>query len=298
VGLVLLVALLFATILAFLGPLTRALSLVSSLGEKLICAARLADSCDPDPPLAGVYGLELARAVRRHAPALLYERGMRALPVDFRSCRAPACSDAHGDGVVFLSRSGEPATAFVHVIDCRPGVVLQAGGVDGGHCTGTSAGRLYLQYWFYYPDSATLRGLPVAGRKGFHRDDWESVQVRIAPGGGVEVRASSHRGYNHSRGPQNWGAESGIEPLRFAAEAVGARDRGGWGPETGVLFVSGGSHAGSVDAPLLNYSRLTPPHRLRLVALESIDPEDRSAFSVSPPWRKQVWLDPEAEGTS
>jgi hypothetical protein len=298
VGLILLVALLFATVLALLGPLARALSLVSSLGEKLICAARLADSCDRGSPLAEAYGIDLARAVRRHAPAVLYERGMRALPVDFRSCRAPACSDARGDGVVIRSQSGEPVTAFVHVIDCRDSArALLVTSESGADCSGDRAGSLYLQYWFFYPDSATLRGVPIAGARGYHRDDWESFQVRIGRGGDAVARASSHRAYNYGQGAQNWGAESGIAPLKAGAEVAGLRSSGGWGPDTGTLFVSGGSHAGNAKAGLLGYSRITPPGRLKLVPLEPIVSGGRSAFAVAPPWQKLVWRDPEAEST-
>jgi hypothetical protein len=185
------------------------------------------------------------------------------------------------------------------VIDCRdpgPGLLVAAG--SGPDCSGVRAGNLYLQFWFFYPDSATLRGVPVAGPKGYHRDDWESFQVRVGADGAVSVRASSHRAYNHGKGPQNWGAEAGIEPLRFGAEAVGLRSSAGWGPETGALFVSGGSHAGSAEANPLDYlQRITPADRLRLIPLEPIAAAGRFSFAITPPWRKQVWLDPEAEGT-
>jgi hypothetical protein len=40
------------------------------------------------------------------------------------------------------------------------------------------AGKLYIQYWFYYVDSATLEGeglqkdaMKELGRPGFHADD-------------------------------------------------------------------------------------------------------------------------------
>jgi hypothetical protein len=297
-GLVLFVALLFAAGLTFLGPLTLALSLARSIGDKIVCVAHLSDACGSDSGLVEAYGADLARVVRGHAPEVVYERGMRALPVDYRSCRETACADANPSGLVSRSASGEPATAFVHLIDCRRRSLLPAGGIGAADCSGGRTGNLYLQYWFYYPDSATLRGLPVARERGYHADDWESYGVRVGPDGDVHVRASSHRGYNYSQGPQNWGAESGIEPLRSGAEAVDARSRDGWGPETGVLFVSGGSHAGNAKAVALGYSRLTPARRLRLIPLESIAEGERSAFAITPPWLKQVWRDPEAEGTS
>lgn len=299
IGLTLLLALLFAAALTVLGPLPLAISLARGLGDKLVCAVHLSDTCERESELVDAYGADLAHLVRAHAPAIFYERGMRALPVDFRSCRVAACADAGGEGVVWRSRSGEPATAFVHVIDCRPrGSSVFTGGIASADCSGGRAGNVYLQFWFYYPDSATLRGVPVAGAKGYHRDDWESAQVRITPHGGIDTRASSHRGYNYRQGPQNWGAEAGIEPLRSSVEAIGASNRNGWGPETGVLFVSGGSHAGNAKAVVLRYASLTPTRRLALIPLESIATGDEAAFAISPPWLKKVWRDPEDEGTS
>jgi hypothetical protein len=42
---------------------------------------------------------------------------------------------------------------------------------------------------------------------------------------------------------------------------------------------------------------MTPGSRVHLVPLEPIAAESSAAFAITPPWRKQVWLDPEAEGT-
>ena len=44
--------------------------------------------------------------------------------------------------------------------------------------------------------------------------------------------------------------------------------------------------------------RFTPASRLHLVPLEPIAADDRTAFAITPPWLKEVWRDPEAEGTS
>jgi hypothetical protein len=166
----------------------------------------------------------------------------------------------------------------------------------GAECSGSRAGNLYIQYWLYYSDSATLRGIPVVGSEGYHRDDWESVQFRIGPDGDVDERASSHHGYNHGQEVVNWGSDAGIGPLKDAAEAVGLRPRNGWGPETHILLVSGGSHAGNVDG-VPRIERLTPRNRVQLIPLEDIAAASTARFTISPPWRKQVWRDPEAEGT-
>jgi hypothetical protein len=245
--------------------------------------------------LVAAYGTEVGRLARELMPALIFERGSRAVPVDFRRCRESACGDSSEGRLVRRTNSGLPVTAFVHVVDCRAGEVedSEAAGAD---CSGPRAGNLYLQYWAYYADSATLRGVPVAGERGFHRDDWESVQFRIDPDGRVDQRASSHHGYNYTRGNPNWGSDAGIGPLNDLAEALGTRERNGWGTASGLLFVSGGSHAGNARG-LIEVDRLTPGHRVHLIPLEPIAANDTSAFAVTPPWRKRVWRDPEAEGT-
>jgi hypothetical protein len=300
VGLILLVALLVSGALAGLGPLPRGVSLARAVGARLICAIDFSDSCERDPELAAAYGADLAQAVRDHAPLIFYEHGMRALPIDFRSCRSATCGDAGGEGRIWLTDNGGPATAFVHVIDCRAGEPAAFAGANRpADCSGSRAGNLYIQYWLYYAESATLRGVPVVGAKGYHLDDWESYQVRVGPNGDSDARASSHNGYNYAQGAQDWGSDAGIGIVRDATELVGLRNHNGWGPEIGFLFVSGGSHAGSVQAFLPNYSRLTPPRHLGLVPLEPVAAgEQRAAhFAIPPPWRKEVWRDPEAEAT-
>ena len=300
VGLVLLVALLISGALAGLGPMPLGVSLARSVGARLICAIDLSDSCRRDPELTAAYGADLAQAAREHAPMIFYEHGMRALPIDFRVCRSSTCGDAGGEGRVWRTEGGGPATAFVHVIDCRAGEPAPFAGTNRpADCSGSRAGNLYIQYWLYYAESATLRGAPVVGAKGYHLDDWESYQVRVGPDGDSDARASSHNGYNYAQGAQDWGSDAGIGIVRNATELVGLRNHNGWGPEIGFLFVSGGSHAGSVQAFLPNYSRLTPPRHLGLVPLEPVAAGERRAphFAIPPPWSKQVWRDPEAQST-
>jgi hypothetical protein len=269
--------------------------LARALASRIICAASLADGCGDEPALIAAYGTEVGRLVREHMPMLGFEDGSRALPVDFRRCRSTACGDETRRGLVHRTDRGLPVTAFVHVVDCRADRAeeTEAAGAD---CSGSRAGNLYLQYWTYYADSATLRGVPIVGDEGYHHDDWESVQFRLGPDGEVDERASSHDGYNYARSIRNWGSDAGIEPLRDAAEAVGARATNGWGPETGLLLVSGGSHAGAAIGRA-DVDRYTPGRRVHLVPLEPIAATDASTFAVNPPWRKEVWRDPEAEGT-
>jgi hypothetical protein len=272
-------------------------ALASALASRMLCAAALADRCGDEPALIAAYGSEVGKLVRRHMPTILFERGSRALPVDFRRCRSSDCADGSARGLVDESDAGLLVTAFVHVVDCRRDSV-ETTELAGGDCSGARAGNLYLQYWTYYVDSATLRGIPIAGPRGFHEDDWEGVQIRIAEDGRIDQRASSHHGYNHAQSIANAGSDAGIVPINEAAEALGARPRSGWGPETRLLVVSGGSHAGNANG-FLRVDRITPSRRIRLVPLESIAEQDGDAyvFAVSPPWLKKVWRDPEAAGT-
>ena len=272
-------------------------SLARAIASRILCVATRADGCGDEPVLIAAYGDEVGRLVRRHMPMLGFEDGSRALPVDFRRCRSTACGDGSDRGLVHRSDQRLPVTAFVHVVDCRA-AKAETTEAEGADCSGGRAGYLYIQYWTYYADSATLRGLPVVGEKGYHEDDWEGVQLRVGPDGRVEERASSHNGYNYTRSRANWGSDAGIESLKDIAEAVGARPHNGWGPETHLLLVSGGSHAGNA-AGIPNIDRLTPGRRVHLVPLEPIAAGgDRYRFAISPPWLKRVWRDPEAEGTN
>jgi hypothetical protein len=270
-------------------------SLAREIGSRLLCAASLADGCGDEPVLIAAYGSEIGAMVREYMPMLAFEEGSRAVPVDFRRCRDTSCGDGSEDGLVHRTDAGLAVTAFVHVIDCREDEAehSEAAGAD---CSGSRAGNLYLQYWTYYADSATLRGIPIAGEEGFHRDDWEGVQIRVRPDGGVDERASSHNGYNYALNAVNWGSDAGVDVVKDATEELGIRADNGWGPARGLLLVSGGSHAGNAGG-IAHVDRFTPGRRVHLIPLEPIALTDTSTFAIEPPWRKKVWLDPEAAGT-
>ena len=301
VGLVALVSLMLVALIV-VGVRVPGTGLARAVASRILCAVAMADGCGDEPVLIATYGTEIGKLARRHMPTIFFERDSRAMPVDFRRCRRSSCGDGTARGLVHRTDAGLPVTAFLHAIECREG----DGGIDAdisqeaGHpdCFGPRVGNLYLQYWLYYADSATLRGAPIAGNEGYHADDWEAVQIRIGPDGRVDERASSHNGYNYSLGVANWGSDAGIDPLRDLSEAVGARDRNGWGLETGLLLVSGGSHAGNVSG-VSHIDRITPGRRVHLVPLEPIASGEGDAwrFAIRPPWRKRVWRDPEAEGT-
>lgn len=296
VGLLLLVALVLAGLIAA-GAGVPGPALARSIASRLLCAAALADHCGDEPGLIAEYGSEVGELVRRHMPTLMFEKGSRAVPVDFRRCRETPCGDAPGPGTVRRTDAGLPVTAFVHVIDCRDDAA-EGTEAERANCTGPRAHNLYIQYWTYYADSATFRGLPVLGDEGYHPDDWEGVQIRIRPDGSVDERASSHEGFNSRPGKaKGWASDAGIAPVKAAEEAIGLRSENGWGPETRLLIVSGGSHAGNT-AGIPDLDRITFGRDVHLIPLEPVAGETDARFAITPPWLKRAWLDPEVQGTS
>lgn len=280
VGAVLLLALALAGTVTAVAAWTPGTALARTVVAKLLCAVRLDGDCGEEASgshLALAYGHELAAEVAGHVPVIGFEDGeFASLPVDFRRCRHRGCADTSEPGAVERSFAGERPTAFVRVIDCR-----DPGEDAGADCGGSAGGRLYLQYWLYFPDSATR----PFGERGYHADDWESYQVRVGSDGAVHARASSHRGYNGGgTGPQNALSDLGLAGTR-------------WGEATGYLRIARGSHAGSLRPDIDDPWRVEPAS-LRLVPLEpAIDDLDSHQFAVTPPWRKAVWRNPESPDT-
>jgi hypothetical protein len=318
-GLVLLMAVALGALLSLTGDVDGR-SFGGFLAHRVVCATR-GGCADGDRVLAHAYGERDAALVRAHAPNLVYEPGERQLPVDYRRCRRPSCADAPDDRDLDAHRTngGDRATLFTRLIRRR--------------------GRTYIQYWLYYPDSKTvvlgsdkaweavwllprLAGIVehAPTYPGLHRDDWESIQVRLDPGGGVWVRSSSHGHYQGCK----W---------------TDCRNR--WFPGSGWTRVSRGSHAGHIPAvpraggaypggsqplvraappraapregaprgaipvgrhrPLLPghdlHERTTTGEGLRLIPLETRNKHRyrRLDEGVKPPWEKDVYNDPESD---
>ena len=284
IGLVALIATLGVGMLAVSGARLPGGALARAIAAKIICAADRGGLCaslgsaGTGDPLVDFYGAEIGALLKRHAPAVLFEHGEFSLPSDFRQCRERDCADGGERRFrVISSRAGLQPTAFTRVVDCRQRT--------DGACPAEAAGRVYLQYWLYYPDSATAPW----GSSGYHRDDWESYQVRIRADGGVDARASSHNSYNHKAGLRGTLSDLGDRykvDLRDAA----------WGPPSGYVWVSNGSHAGRVKGAFPGH--ILPNRYLRLVPLEpTLDELGGTDFAITPPWKKGVWSDPESKDT-
>ena len=291
-GVVFVVSLAFAA-MAAAGVNVPGAELARTLAGRLVCVVDLGADCDERASaLTAAYGAELGGVVENHVPLLEFEEGMRVLPIDWRTCRANTCAEGAEAGRVSETDAGEPVTLFTHVIDCRDPEHPQP---PAAVCGGEAEGNLYLQYWAYYPDSRTK----PYGEAGWHPDDWESFQVKITPEG-VEERASSHHGYNgDTSDPINDTGWFGGKPA--------------WSPGTGRYAISSGSHAGHVGTPPSEKNirrpssisrlpvRLSRPKDVRVVPLETM--RDEWGVYVGskehlPAWLKDVYLDPEATGTS
>ncbi len=84
--------------------------------------------------------------------------------------------------------------------------------------------RTVFEYWTYYPTSQTDH-LPVVALQGYHRDDWEGVEVAFDARGALEgARGSAHLGWN---GSAPWWDQR----------------RDNWAPYDGIAYRAAGSHA-------------------------------------------------------
>jgi len=279
-GVVLLVSVVFAG-MAAVGVAMPGGDLARTIAEKLRCAVSLGEGCGGEPSaLVLAYGPEVAELVADRVPVLSYEEGMLALPIDYRECRDPGCAQGPDSGRTAESHTGEPVTLFSHIVDCRdPGTPVP----PMATCTGEAAGNLYVQYWAYYPDSATA----PFGKRGYHPDDWESFQVKVTPDA-IEERASSHHGYNGDGG----------DPLNDTGWFAG---KSAWTGATGTYAISSGSHAGRVGSQPELMHRWTHPDDVRVIPIESLsDQWDDYVGSPEhkPAWLKDVFIYPEATGTS
>jgi hypothetical protein len=250
-ALLLVLAMLFAG-LSYAVSRTEAWGVGEEVLHALVCAAR--GGCDDGPDaLEQAYGSGIAKLIRQYSPNVAYERRSAELPVDFRRCRKVACSNGADDAVrIGHTSAGLPVTAFTRVVDRR-----------------RAGGDLYLQYWFYYPESFSGGIGRIFGHRwpGYHADDWEGYQVRVGQDGTAVARATAHGGYS-----------------------------GGWTPATGWYRVSGGSHAGQVVGGSSG-ERTTPASDVLLTPLERLGDFAAERFSIPPPWSKDVYRDPESLGS-
>ena len=307
-ALILIAAIALGALAAF-GPRLDGRSFGGFLAFRVLCAIE-SDCRRSDWTLVRAYGTRDAALVRDHAPNLVYERGERQLPVDWRRCRSPRCAVAADEPDLDVHRSdaGERATVFTRLL--------------------RREGSTFLQYWLYYPESKTVlahsdvaweaawlipRMRGIVGKTpeypGAHPDDWEAYLVRLDPDGSAWVRASSHGYWQSCKEPDcrhEWTARTGWTRVSRGSHAGHIPMRRDWGrmprrmlsphmpPPSGAPPRPGGT-------PLLPghdlHERVTTAEGLRLIPLETHDtrryrPQDDD---VLPPWEKDAYHDPESD---
>ena len=207
---------------------------------------RSADRCGDEPALIAAYGTEVGRAgPAAHADARSSRRARRRCRSTSGAAASTGCGDGAEQGHVRRTDAGLPVTAFVHVVDCRADA---AGTRSGRRRLLGIAGRQPLP-----PVLALLRRLGDPARGPDRRR--EGLPPRRLGGGRRSASAPTARSTSGpprttattTRRPDvNWASDAGIGPLKDARpkRSAPAPDNG-WGPETHLLLVSGGSHAGN-----------------------------------------------------
>jgi hypothetical protein len=147
--------------------------------------------------------------------------------------------------------------------------------------------RTIFEYWMYYPTSQTDH-LPIVALQGYHRDDWEGVEVALTLDGRLDgARASAHLGWN---GSAAWWDEQ----------------RDDWAPYTGVVFRAAGSHANGFRRDDIDLAGDDWNGDLGVIpsgacTLRAADRAGKQARQFDPgavaPWAKQAWRDPGVEHT-
>ena len=158
-------------------------------------------------------------------PSLLFEQGSRAVPVDFRRLPQHRLWRRAGTWLRAPHRC-RPAGLGLRPRRRLPGRGVQEAG-SGGRRLLRPARRQSL-----HPVLDLLRGLRdlarrsrSLGEEGYHPDDWEGVQIRIGPDGTSTSAPPLTRATTSAQLSATGAPTPGPQPLRDAAEAVGAASR-------------------------------------------------------------------------
>lgn len=124
--------------------------------------------------------------LRRHAPVLV---------LDAREPGGPVSVDAFLRGARGARAQAAPPRVYGHAV--------------------REDGRLWLQYWFFYPDNPQDRGIVRAGR---HEGDWEMLQVGLGRGSRPEVVTFAQHHWRQSCAWSDAGRR-GDAPVAYVAHA-------------------------------------------------------------------------------
>lgn len=147
--------------------------------------------------------------------------------------------------------------------------------------------RMVFEYWTYYPTSQTDH-LPIVALQGYHRDDWEGLEVALTADGQVQgARGSAHLGWN---GSAPWWDERRDDFASYRGVAYRAAGSHALGLRRDDLDLAGDSWNGDLGVVPSSACELRAADRASKRA-RSFDP------GAVAPWRKQAWRDPGVEHT-
>ena len=248
----LMLALLFATA-AFAVARTDAWRFGDGIVHSIVCAVE--GGCEERDSLDLAYGDEVggAGAALLARTSCTSAAAPRCRSTSAAAARRTARTARTRRAQIDRSRAGLPVTAFTRVVDRR-----------------AAGGSLYLQYWFYYPESFTGGDRPAVRRQ---LAGLSPGRLGGLPGARLARRTRVGARHRARRLRRRLGAVDGLDArVRAAATPASLAQRG----------------AGE---------RSTPASKMALVPLERLKGTSRYGFEVSPPWRKDVYRVPESSAS-
>ena len=266
-------------------------ALARAIASRILCATALADSCGDEPALIAAYGDRSRRAgPRAHADARLRGRLARGSRSTGAAAAAPPAATVAG-----RATCGAPTPTCRSPPSSTSSTAGRGSETEGADCSGGAPATSTSSIGSTTP----IPRPSAASRSPARRATTTTTGSRSRSGSARTATSTSAppptTATTTATSDANWASDAGIGPLRDLNETLGARAENGWGPETHLLLVSGGSHAGNLGDE--RGGRYTPAAAVHLSRSSRSPPTDSTAFAISPPWLKQVWRDPEAEET-
>ncbi len=138
-----------------------------------------------------------------------------ALPAPAAAATEAALLRRHAPVLVLDAREpGPPVAVGPFLRGARGAAARQTPFRTYGHAI-RDGGRLWLQYWFFYPDNSQDRGIVRSGR---HEGDWEMLQVGLGAGQRPQVVTFAQHSWRQGCG---WAQveREGAAPVAYVAHA-------------------------------------------------------------------------------
>ena len=257
-------------------------ALAQAVASRILCAASLADGCGDEPALIAAYGTEVGELVRRHMPIDRLRGGVAG-----GAGRLPALPQHRA------AATGR-TSGLVHRTDerlagdrLRPRRRLPGG---GGGATPKPAAPTARAPAPAISTSSTGPTTPTRPPCAASRSSATRATTRTTGRGSRSASAPTARSTSApppttattTPAASPTGAPTpGIDPLATSPKRSAPAPSNGWGPETHLLLVSGGSHAGNATG-IPHIDRFTPGRRVHLIPLEPIAADSAATLRDQP----------------